>query len=95
MGEDSVHEGDVGAQVAETLRNLEALVDAAIGGRRDGIAPLDRLRDLRVYVARETDAAQIGPLVSARCARAGHIELVIAAVCRPELLVEIEGVAEI
>jgi len=34
-------------------------------------------------------------MVFDRCARADHIELAIARVCRPELLVEIEGVAEI
>ena len=95
VGETSRHDGDVDAQVAETLRNLEALVDAATCGRRQGIAPLDRLRDLRVYVAREADAAQIRLMVTERCARADRLELAIARVCRPELLVEVEGVAEL
>ncbi len=95
VGEDSMHHGDVGAQVAETLRNLEAVVDAAAGGRREGIAALDRLRDLRVYVVREADAAQIRATLVERCLHAERIELVIAPLCRPELLVEIEGVAEL
>jgi len=95
VGEDSTHHGDVGAQLAETLRNLEAVVDAATAGRGGRIAPLDRLRDLRVYLAREADAAQIRATVAERCAHADRIELVIAPLCRPELLVEIEGVAEL
>ena len=95
VGETSRHEGDVDAQVAETLRNLEALVGAATGDDGGGIAPLDRFRDLRVYVARDQDAARIRRMVVDRCARADRIELAIARVCRPELLVEIEGVAEI
>ena len=95
VGEASQHDGDVDGQVAETLRNLEALVDTATGGARRGIAPLDRFRDLRVYVARAEDAARIRTLVLDRCARADCIDFAIARVCRPELLVEIEGVAEI
>jgi len=94
VGETSTHDGDVDAQVAETLRNLEALVAAATADP-GGVAPLDRFRDLRVYVAREQDAGRIRGMVFDRCARADHIELAIARVCRPELLVEIEGVAEI
>ena len=95
VGETSRHEGDVDAQVAETLRNLEALVDAATSGSDRDTAPLDRFRDLRVYVARDDDASRVRRMVVDRCARADRIELAIARVCRPELLVEIEGVAEI
>ena len=95
VGETSRHDGDVDAQVAETLRNLEALVDSATADGGGGIAPLDRFRDLRVYVARDQDAGRIRTMVVDRCARADRIELAIARVCRPELLVEIEGVAEL
>jgi chorismate lyase/3-hydroxybenzoate synthase len=94
VGEDSMHEGNVDAQVGETLRNLTALIGAASGGPPDRSA-LARLRDLRVYVARPEDAASIGAVLEARCPRAERIELTIARVCRPELLIEIEGVAEI
>jgi enamine deaminase RidA (YjgF/YER057c/UK114 family) len=94
VGEDSMHEGDVDAQLEETLRNLEALIEAARGGARAGAA-LEQLLDLRVYVARVEDAAAIRSVLAARCPRADRIELAIARVCRPELLVEIEGVARI
>ena len=94
VGEDSAHLNDVGAQLEETLRNLEALIDAATGQKESGCA-LARLIDLRVYVSRAEDAPSIHAELTARCPRASRIELVIARVCRPELLLEIEGVAEI
>lgn len=90
VGEDSQHSNDVGAQLDETLRNLEALIERA-GGTG---ATLSRLVDLRVYVARADDAPAIRSVLDARCDRAARIDLAIARVCRPELLVEIEGVAE-
>jgi chorismate lyase/3-hydroxybenzoate synthase len=94
VGEDSMHEGDANAQLEETLRNLEALIDAGGSDAPAGTA-LDRLIDLRVYVARQEDAAAIRSVLDLRCPRADRIELTIAHVCRPELLVEIEGVAEL
>jgi enamine deaminase RidA (YjgF/YER057c/UK114 family) len=93
VGEDSMHVGDVDAQLDETLNNLEALIDAAAPS--DAGTALRRLLDLRVYVARQEDAPAIRAVLAARCPRAARIELTIARVCRPELLVEIEGVAEI
>jgi enamine deaminase RidA (YjgF/YER057c/UK114 family) len=94
VGEDSVHDRDVDGQLEETLRNLEALIDAARGSSGGGAA-LEQLLDLRVYVARAEDAAAIRNTLAVRCPRAARIELAIARVCRPELLVEIEGVAQI
>jgi chorismate lyase/3-hydroxybenzoate synthase len=94
VGEDSLHVDDVDAQLEETLKNLEALIDAATVRPEPGRA-LSRLLDLRVYVARHQDASAIRAILASRCPRASRIELTIARVCRPELLVEIEGVAEI
>jgi len=91
VGEESLHEGNVDAQLDETLRNLSALITAAGGGAAG--SALHRLRDLRAYVARPDDAQTIRTVLETRCARAERIELAIARVCRPELLVEIEGVA--
>lgn len=94
VGEDSLHEDDVDAQVEETLRNLEALIGAALEPAGQGMA-LERLLDLRVYVARPEDAPAIRAVLDERCPRAERIELTTARVCRPELLVEIEGVAHL
>ena len=94
VGEDSAHVDDVHAQLEETLRNIAALIDAAASQAESGGA-LTRLLDLRAYCARGEDAAMIHRVLAARCPRAERIELTIARVCRPELLVEIEGVAEL
>jgi chorismate lyase / 3-hydroxybenzoate synthase len=94
VGEDSRHGEDVGEQLAETLKNLEALIDASCGGPQKE-SSLGRLIDLRTYVAREQDAPAIRSVLAARCTRAARIELTIANLCRRELIVEIEGLARV
>ena len=93
VGEASLHAGDPVAQTAETLANLARLIAAARDGADRG-ASLDRLADLRVYVRRAEDAALVFGLVRAACP-ALTPDIVAASICRPELLVEIEGVAEL
>jgi enamine deaminase RidA (YjgF/YER057c/UK114 family) len=95
-GEDSLHVGDSGRQIEETLRNLAALVRAAAGesGVEDAAA-LACIREVRVYHPREEDEAQIRSAVEAACPRLRHLEMLRAELCRRELLVEIEGVAEV
>jgi chorismate lyase/3-hydroxybenzoate synthase len=95
VGEDSRHARDVQGQLDETLANLTSLIRAACHVSEPEAAVLDRLVDLRVYVVRAGDAPMIRSAVEQRCRRAAHIELSEARLCRPELLVEIEGIAEI
>jgi chorismate lyase/3-hydroxybenzoate synthase len=95
VGEDSVHHRNAAAQLDETLANLAALIRAACQVREADIAALDRLVDLRIYVVRPEDALMIHSVVRRRCRRASNIELTEARLCRTDLLVEIEGVAEI
>lgn len=95
VGEDSRHAGQFDAQVEETLLNLEALVRTADGNQRDARAPLHRLVDLRVYVTSAAQAERVRELLVNRCPRARTIAVALAQVCRRELLVEIEGVAEL
>ncbi len=94
VGEDSLHTGDVMAQATQTLDNLEQLIAAASADTDAHDRPLHRLIDLRVHVASPDDATTVGALVAARCRRA-HVDVVAARLCRPELLVEIEGVADL
>jgi chorismate lyase / 3-hydroxybenzoate synthase len=86
-GEESMFPGDVAAQAGETFENLRALVRAA-GPSYD----LSSFAALRVYYAGEVDVPTIAALVAPAFARAAHVEYVRADLCRPELLVEIEGV---
>jgi enamine deaminase RidA (YjgF/YER057c/UK114 family) len=95
VGHESLHAGDVRAQTDETLRNLQAVSDAA----SDATHRYDLCRaQLNVYLRHAADA----DAVIARLARALGTDspalrdlLVLQAdVCRAELLVEIEGHAE-
>lgn len=101
-GEHSRHEGDLTAQVEETLANLDTLVRAAMI-RLDpmGNQPsptrvgLRQLLELRVYWVRPGDRDRVERLVRGRFMEHCGIEWVQADLCRPELLVEIEGVASL
>ena len=95
VGEDSRHAGQFDAQVEETLLNLEALIQATSASCPGGSAALHRLVDLRVYVRSASDAERVRELLVNRCPRARTIAVALAQVCRPELLVEVEGVAEL
>jgi chorismate lyase/3-hydroxybenzoate synthase len=96
-GEESVHVGDLHGQTMETFENLRALVRAAYGRVSEGDVPeeagLHCFRDLRVYVVRESDVAAVTERVTGAFTSVERVEYVIADLCRPELLVEIEGVA--
>lgn len=94
VGEDSRHAGQLDAQVEETLLNLDALIHAANGDASDAAA-LHRLVDLRVYVTSASQAERVRDMLVNRCPRTRSIAVAVAQVCRPELLVEVEGVAEL
>jgi len=89
------HLGDAAAQTDETLDNIAALISEENLGRHGmpGLGTsLESLGLLRVYIKRQEDYAR----VRAACeARVGEMPIIyaLADVCRPELLVEIEGVA--
>jgi chorismate lyase / 3-hydroxybenzoate synthase len=88
-GEESVHIGDLGAQLHETLINMRAVITRGLEDERAG---LERLREVRVYHPRPEDRAWLEDA----CARAfagAAVEVLRADLCRSELLVEIEGVA--
>ncbi len=76
----------------ETFRNIDALITAA---SRSGAGGLDALRSLRVHVRDADHAAQIESLVHRLAPDVPAVEYVEAALCRRELLVEIEGVAHL
>ena len=94
VGEDSRHVGDIAAQVDETLRNIAVLVATADPTAGDASA-LERLRDVRAYLTRPEDAALVGPAIAACCPHLDHLEMTRARLCRPELLVEIEALADL
>lgn len=105
-GEQTMHPGDVRAQTLETFENLGALVRAAserhapgttgVGRTRRTLAAFDGLRmfrDLRVYYVRAADRKVVSGMVAAALPHLRRVEYVRADLCRPDLLVEIEGTA--
>jgi chorismate lyase/3-hydroxybenzoate synthase len=88
VGEDSCHPENVSAQLDETFANLCAVIESVTPRRAD---PLTLVEDARVYVARPEHVGAIADAVQRRFNRADPIELALATVCRPDLLVEIEG----
>lgn len=90
VGETSVHVGHVPEQTRETLDNIDALLIAA------GARGLESLHHVRVYHVHDTDRSAIAQQVHHRLPHLdGQLELVHAPLCRPDLDVEIEGLADI
>ncbi|HTU65266.1 MAG TPA: hypothetical protein VMF52_04915 [Steroidobacteraceae bacterium] len=92
VGHESLHLGDPGAQLEETARNFEALVEAAMSadvGRPRATSV--RLESLKVYLRSAADYATLLPGVRRLFAPAQEPLVLRADICRRELLVEIEG----
>ena len=102
-GECSLHHDDLAQQTNETLHNLAAVVRAGcVSHSDDDLAPhaddrtwLSRFRKLRVYHVRPDDRACIARILEDSGLNLDDIEWRRAGLCRPELLVEIEGVAQL
>jgi chorismate lyase / 3-hydroxybenzoate synthase len=93
VGHETRHEGDVEAQLDETLRNVETIVAEAASrvGRRGS---LDDLTIAKTYIRRAPDYETIAPRLTAALPRA-QLLFVESDICRRNLLLEIEGVARV
>ena len=96
VGEESVHVGEMVGQTRETLVNLEALIRHAteVAGCAAPAIALRTFTDLRVYHTRPADRDALAGLIAPAVGSACHVEYIPADLCRAELMVEIEGVAE-
>jgi chorismate lyase / 3-hydroxybenzoate synthase len=91
VGHETRHEGDLDAQVEETLRNMETIVGEAAS--RVGLrASLDDFKIAKTYIRRAADYATIAPLVTAALPGT-QLLFMESDICRRNLLLEIEGVA--
>ncbi|QDV84267.1 Rid family hydrolase [Stieleria magnilauensis] len=95
LDSESVHLGDVEKQTEQTIDNIENLISGA-NFEHHGLpglaAELTDLAKVRVYVKRPQDYETCRSICEARFGSVPAI-YAVADVCRPELLVEIEGVA--
>jgi len=86
----SVADGDLGAQVACTIENLEHI--GAATGVGSALGSPTAARVFRVYLRRQADQAVVAQLLSRDLLRSNDIvQYVEADICRSELLIEIEA----
>ncbi len=86
---------DVRGQTQQTLDNIAALISAENFQRHSlqgGGQTLDDLAIARVYIKRQEDYDRVKAICEARLGELPTI-YAVADICRPELLVEIEGIA--
>jgi len=109
VDEASTHVGNLVAQTEETFGNLASLVRASrvaagvstsTGGGSDkgadkDVEALAAFESARVYYLHERDEDEVRCLVEHRWPHLSDIEFLRADICRPELLIEIEGVARL
>jgi len=98
VGEETLHPGEVQAQIDETLRNLETLIRVGLAEGPKSHPPEDVLglvRQLRVYYVRDEDWHTIDRAMRESFAGVREIEYTRATLCREGLVVEIEGVASL
>ncbi len=90
-GSESLHPGDVVAQLSVALENADLVARAA--GLTGGLgAGGPGARRLRLYLRRAEDWPTVRPMLDAHLPRAGDwLSVIEADICRPELLVEIEA----
>ena len=92
---ESRHLGDPEKQTAQTIDNIERLISAdnfTAHGQKGAGARLHDLAKIRVYVKRAEDLAKCRAVCERRFGPVPAI-YAVADICRPELLIEIEGVA--
>jgi len=92
---ESLHAGNATRQTEQTIDNIERLISAenlALHGIDRAGAELQDLAKIRVYVKRPEDVPAVRTVCSRRFGAVPAL-YAIADICRPELLVEIEGVA--
>jgi enamine deaminase RidA (YjgF/YER057c/UK114 family) len=91
----SRHSGDIERQTEQTIENIEKLISVenfGFHGVKNAGAELSHLAKIRVYLKRAEDFAACKAICDRRFGPVPAI-YAVADVCRPELLVEIEGVA--
>jgi chorismate lyase/3-hydroxybenzoate synthase len=101
-GEESKHHDDLESQTAETLANLAAVVAAGESGSlsvetsmNERGRLLGRFGQICIYHRRREDRAFIEDRLPCVFSRAEVIEVSMADLCRPSLLIEIEGLADL
>ena len=91
LGHETVHPGSVSLQTHETLNNIRAVIDQA---GRDGfkIEDLERGLTLKAYVRHAEHMTEVRDIICGEWGAKIQLIVVLADICRVDLLVEIEAV---
>ncbi|HVJ54212.1 MAG TPA: hypothetical protein VM689_17230 [Aliidongia sp.] len=88
VGHESLHRGDLAAQLGETLENIRLLIGE---GERQGLPPGRTGWALKAYLRHAEDYEAVHPAVERMFGADCQCLYLSADICRPELLVEIEA----
>ncbi|MEX2214766.1 MAG: hypothetical protein WD768_11590 [Phycisphaeraceae bacterium] len=95
VGEETRHDNDLPGQLHETELNLTALVAAAMPPGGATSDAMKRFKHIRAYFSRPDDRHILQAKLPDMFPHASAIELMPAVLCRPGLVVEIEGIADL
>lgn len=91
IGHETQHLDDVGAQLNESLNNVETLVVHANDRHQTRLNAQDDLLCIKVYVRHRRDVPHIQRVLAARLPNTTPRILLLGEMCRSDLLVEIEA----
>ena len=95
VGHQSCHPGDVVAQLNEIADNIESVISTTtkiVSSFKD--KSLDDLRHVKIYLKQTSDYDKIKPSLENRFSNLHEAQIFHGEICRPELLIEIEGMVE-
>jgi len=87
VGHESRHIGDPAAQARETMTNIAAMREQAL---RKGL-PKDRAMLFKAYVRRPEFVEVVKPVIEEHLQQGDQVAFLVADICRPDLLLEIDG----
>ena len=85
-----MHIGNLAAQIDETVRNIDVLMQNAAAGRAAGAAVLNSDSLVRAYVRSASDAAAAERELRRKLGPTVPMLILHADICRSDLLIEIE-----
>lgn len=95
VGHKTLHEGNVLQQLEETFKNLQSLIDHVREVHQLGIRKLDEISSLKVYVRHKQHYPLIEENMKQYINKDVPVLFLHGEICRDDLLVEIEGLANI
>jgi len=90
VGHTSMHAGDLAAQLDETLRNIDALLERSSAEHLIRSAALNRGSLVKVYLRNASDAASVERELRRELGPSVSLLILAADICRSDLLIEIE-----